>query len=284
MIPKIIHQTWKTNVVPEKWEDAVESCKTTNSEYKYILWTDEMMEQFVEKEYPDFLNVYKSYPHNIQRCDAFRYLVLYKYGGIYLDMDIVCKVKLNAFLKYDFVLPKSSNVSSSFTNSFLMVIPKHPFIKFCIDNLPSYVDAYSYFGNHLHIMNSTGPLFLTNMIDKYGRQNITNMYVLTNDEFAGDCNACTENTCDGGVYFKHIQGHSWHSFDSTFYNFCLCNYKALISVILISIALFLLLLHHKIINLQNLLWFKVKNLKINKTIMCVYFIIVLTLLIYFWLK
>jgi len=283
MIPKIIHQTWKTIVVPEEWKDAVESCKTMNNDYKYILWTDETMEQFVQKEYPDFLNVYKSYKHNIQRCDAFRYLVLYKYGGIYLDMDIVCKKKLNSLLKYDFVLSKSSNINS-FTNSFFMIVPKHPFLKFCIDNLPNYIDSYSYFGNHLHIMNSTGPLYLTNMLNKYGIQNINNMYILTNDEFAGDCTVCTENSCRGGVYFKHITGNSWHSFDSTFYNFSFCNYKAIISVILILIALFLLLLHNKVIQIQNLLWFKVKNMKINKTIMCVYFIIVLTLLIYFWLK
>jgi mannosyltransferase OCH1-like enzyme len=283
MIPKIIHQTWKTNVVPEEWEHAVESCKTMNSEYKYILWTHKTMEDFVKKEYPGFLNVYKSYKHNIQRCDAFRYLVLYKYGGIYLDMDIVCKKKLNSLLKYDFVLTKSSNINS-FTNMFFMVIPKHPFMKFCIDNLPNYIDSYSYFGNHLHIMNSTGPLYLTNMLNKYGIQNINNMYILTNDEFAGDCNICTENSCRGGVYFKHITGNSWHSFDSTFYNICFCNYKAIISVILILIAMFILLLYNKVIHLQKILWFNVKNMKINKTIMCVYFLIVLSILFYFWLK
>ena len=283
MIPKIIHQTWKTNVIPEEWEDAVESCKTVNDEYKYILWTDKTMKEFVEKEYPEFLNVYKSYPHNIQRCDAFRYLVLYKYGGIYLDMDIICKKKLNTFLKYDFVLTKSSNINS-YTNMFLMVVPKHPFIKFCIDNLPNYADSYAYFGRHLHVYNSTGPSFLTNMIYKYGIENIKNIYVLTNDEFAGDCNLCTESKCSGGIYFNHVIGRSWNSIDSVFYNLCYCNYKAIISVILVLIAFFILLLHNKIINLQYVLWFKVKNFKINKTIMCIYFLIVLTLLLYFWLK
>ena len=122
------------------------------------------------------------------------------------------------------------------------------------------------------------------MINEYGIENIKNVYVLTNDEFAGDCNTCNLNTCHGGVYFNHIIGQSWNSFDSTFYNFCLCNYKAIISVLLVVIAFFLLLLHNKIINLQYLLWFKVKNFKINKTIMCIYFWIVLSLLLYFWLK
>jgi mannosyltransferase OCH1-like enzyme len=232
MIPKIIHQTWKTQNIPEEWKNAVDSCKMVNNEYKYILWTDEKMEDFVQKEYPDFLNVYKSYKHNIQRCDAFRYLVLYKYGGIYLDMDIICKKKLDIFLKYNCVLTKSSNINS-YTNMFFMIVPKHPFIKFCIDNLPSYVDAYSYAGKHLHVYNSTGPSFLTNMIHKYKIENIKNIYVLTNAEFAGDCTICTESKCNGGIYFNHVIGRSWNSIDSKFYNMCVCNYKEIISVLLI---------------------------------------------------
>ena len=51
-----------------------------------------------------------------------------------------------------------------------MVTPNNPFIKFCIDNLPNYVNSYYYFGKHFHIMNSTGPEFLTNMIKKYNKE------------------------------------------------------------------------------------------------------------------
>ena len=170
MIPKLIHQTWKTLDVPDKWKDAVESCKNTNKDYTHIIWSDVMMENFVKKEYPDFYDIYMSYIYDIQRCDSFRYLVLYKYGGIYLDMDIVCKKKLDSLLKYDLVISNSANTPSSFTNAFYMVTPNNPFIKFCIDNLPNYVNSYYYFGKHFHIMNSTGPEFLTNMIKKYGKK------------------------------------------------------------------------------------------------------------------
>jgi mannosyltransferase OCH1-like enzyme len=90
MIPKIIHQTCKTKDVPEKWKDAFDSCKTNNKGFKHILWTDETMDKFVKKYYHDFYKIYKSYKYHIQRCDVFKFLVLYKYGGIYLDMDIIC--------------------------------------------------------------------------------------------------------------------------------------------------------------------------------------------------
>jgi mannosyltransferase OCH1-like enzyme len=195
------------------------------------------MEKFVKTEYADFYKVYMSYPHNIQRCDAFRYLVLYKYGGIYIDMDTICKKNLKELLVYDIVFTYSTN-ASCFTNAFFMVIPNHPFIKFCIDNLSGYVNSYYYFGKHFHIMNSTGPYFLTNMVKKYKEKNIENLYILSSEEYAGDCTVCNEDTCQGGIYFKHIVGQSWNSWDSLFYNFCFCNYKKIIIILLVLVTIY----------------------------------------------
>jgi hypothetical protein len=125
------------------------------------------------------------------------------------------------------------------------VSPNHPFIKFCIDNLPNYVNSFYYFGKHLYVMNSTGPVFLTKMVDKYGEKNIKNIYILANDEFAGDCTVCNEDTCQGGTYFSHTIGQSWNSWDSLFYNFMLCNYKKIIVVLLLLIAVYYIFFKRK---------------------------------------
>ena len=232
MIPKIIHQTWKTKDIPDNWKHAVESCKKNNKNYKYILWTDETMDKFIKKNFFYFYKTYKAYKYHIQRCDVFRYFVLYKYGGIYLDMDIVCNKKLDDLLDNDIVLAHSTNVETTFTNAFYMVIPNHPFIKFCIDNLTKNMYNYSLFGKFLHVMYSTGPLFLTKMIDNYGK--IPKLYVLSKKEFAGDCNVCNENTCKGGTYFTNIQGNSWHEIDAKIFNFLFCNHKKIIGGVLIG--------------------------------------------------
>ena len=246
MIPKIIHQTWKNNNIPLIWNNAVKSCKKNNTDFKYILWTHKSMDIFVKKFYPYFYNIYSSYKYDIQRCDAFRYLVLYKYGGIYLDLDLECKKSLNKFLKYDIVFVRSTNIKTSFTNSFYMCIPNHPFFKYCIKELPNNINNYSKYGKHLHVMSSTGPLFLTNMINNYGY--IHNIYVLTQNEFAGECNVCNENICKGGEYFMHIPGNSWNAFDSIIYNFFLCNYKKIMLIILIVLIILIIyfLLHKNI--------------------------------------
>jgi len=244
MIPKIIHQTWKNTTIPDHWKDAVNACKERHLDYQYMLWTDDTMDDFVKSDYPEFYNVYKSYKYPIQRCDVFRYLILYKYGGIYLDMDIFCKKKLDHFLQYDFVVPKSSNLSASYTNSFFMVIPQHPFIKFCIDNLPSYVNSYKFFGKHIHIMNSTGPLFLTKMIKKYGLNQIPNHYVMSSKEFAGDCNVCNNGSCKGGGYFSHVEGKSWNSLDSRILNFCMCTWKKILFFFIMVIIAYYVFIHN----------------------------------------
>ena len=40
-IPKIIHQTWKTKEVPEKWKKSQEEWQRLHPDWLYILWTDE---------------------------------------------------------------------------------------------------------------------------------------------------------------------------------------------------------------------------------------------------
>ena len=227
MIPHIIHQTWKNNRIPAVWKEAVERCKNIHKTFKYMLWTDDTMKKFVKEEYPEFYKTYNAYPNPIQRCDAFRYLVLYKYGGIYIDMDLKCNKILTPLLKYDLVLVKSSNYDT-ITNSFIISTPKNLFIKYCIDNLEKYKDSYSIFGKHVHIMNSTGPFFINNMAKEYGLKKKDNYYILSKKEFSGDCNFCTINQCKGGTYFQHVIGNSWHSLDSTILNTCMCIYKKII--------------------------------------------------------
>ena len=239
MIPKIIHQTWKTETIPERYKDAVDSCKTLHKGYRYILWTHQTMRKFVQKFYPDFYNIYRAYPHDIQRCDAFRYLVLYKYGGIYLDLDTVCKKKLNDLLQYDLVVAPSPVRKEDIRNGFYMVIPKHPFIQYCIEELPKHIHDYSYFGSALHVFYSTGPHFLRDRLKEYG--SISNLRILSNAQFGGDCYLCTlaEGTqdldnCKGGEYVKLTIGRSWFQWDYHLYKFGFCHSTEILGTLLLA--------------------------------------------------
>ena len=77
-IPRIIHQTFSTGILPEKFKDWQESCKNLYPKWKYILWTDEALAQLVKSEYPWLEKRFNGYAHWINRVDMGRYMVLYK--------------------------------------------------------------------------------------------------------------------------------------------------------------------------------------------------------------
>ncbi|KAA9039299.1 hypothetical protein FW778_10740 [Ginsengibacter hankyongi] len=87
MIPKIIHQTWKTSILPKKFETWHQQVKALHPDWKIILWTDEDNLALVTKFFPDLLEIYNSLQYNIMRADVIRYMYMSVYGGYYLDLD-----------------------------------------------------------------------------------------------------------------------------------------------------------------------------------------------------
>lgn len=89
-IPKIIHQQWKNDIVPAgdftKYHNMWKTLYP-EPEYTHMLWTDESARELIKNEFSWFLEAYDNFYMNIQRADAARYFVLYKYGGLYADLD-----------------------------------------------------------------------------------------------------------------------------------------------------------------------------------------------------
>jgi mannosyltransferase OCH1-like enzyme len=79
-IPKIIHQIWSgiDEPLPEIFRQFGETWKEHHPTWKYEFWDNERMITFVKKYYPQYWDTYNTFPYNIQRWDAIRYLILYK--------------------------------------------------------------------------------------------------------------------------------------------------------------------------------------------------------------
>lgn len=93
MIPKIIHQVWEGRTepsMPKRLQILSESWKEENPNWEYHLWNGEEMDRLVETHFPKYLSLYKNFPHNVQRWDSIRYMILYQYGGVYADLDSEC--------------------------------------------------------------------------------------------------------------------------------------------------------------------------------------------------
>ena len=99
MIPKIIHQTWiSQDSIPKAYKECVDSIKAKNADYEYRFYDDNDCIIFIENKFPEFLNVYK-FLTPVEKADLFRYLIVYEYGGIYLDIDCYCVENFDSLIK-----------------------------------------------------------------------------------------------------------------------------------------------------------------------------------------
>lgn len=213
-IPKIIHQTWKNDRIPDNWKISNEKWREFHPDWKYMLWTDDLITEYMHEKHPEFLSIYKKYPYNIQRADAMRYFILYDYGGVYSDLDMypleniekyIEDVRASSFFIF------SAN-SACFTNSFMISQKGAPIWLEVQKKLREKVPWYA-FGKHLHVMLSTGPL----MLDWVLRNSNESYSVLPRLKF--NPYAETEiGTDKPGTVIKSLMGKSWHSFDSTVYD------------------------------------------------------------------
>ncbi len=77
---------------------------------------------------------------------------------MFLDLDLECRRPLEPLRRFDFVAPEATPMGIS--NGFIMVAPKHPFMKFVIENLPLYNVNWFHLP-YAVVMFSTGCHFLS---------------------------------------------------------------------------------------------------------------------------
>lgn len=221
-IPRIIHQTWKTEELPPRWKEVREACQAMMSDYQYMLWTDASSRDFIEREYPWFLETFDSYPYNIQRADAIRYFVLHKYGGVYMDLDIGCKRRLDSLLRFEVVVPKTIPVGLS--NDLMFSVPQHPYMDLLIHSLKRF--HHYYLTHYATVMFSTGPMFVSAIYRQFvnshtaaapstpmqAARGFQGVRVLPKSLYGK--NLDEDEAPDS--FFVHMYGSSWHANDANF--------------------------------------------------------------------
>ncbi|KAK7116061.1 uncharacterized protein [Littorina saxatilis] len=172
-MPKRIHQTWKSDEIPHSLTEWVKSWTKNHPDWEYWLWTDKSARHLISDRHPSFLQTYDNYPHNIQRADALRYIVLYEFGGVYADLDMESLRPLDRLAwKYSCFLGQEpyahpildTNTHTLVINAIMACQPGHPFMKMVVDSLPDFAHMWSLF-------DATGPHFLSYVYKKYMREN-----------------------------------------------------------------------------------------------------------------
>lgn len=85
-IPKIIIQTYKNNLLDNFIIQNINRMLDKNKDYMLI--TDEMGIQLIKDNFDDkVLNAFNRINIGVGKADFIRYVALYIYGGVYLDLD-----------------------------------------------------------------------------------------------------------------------------------------------------------------------------------------------------
>jgi hypothetical protein len=135
-IPRLIHVSWKSRCLSPDMVDMAQRWKDQFPSYSFFFHGDEAVDRLLQQDWPEFPQLAKIMNTCVKfggaiKIDIWRVLVLYKYGGIYSDLDSGPGVKLteDAIQSNDsaFFLSDAWNRPSQWLHA---MEPKHPIAYF----------------------------------------------------------------------------------------------------------------------------------------------------------
>ena len=165
MIEKNIFQSWHTKQLHPLVQKKINNFKELNSDYTYYLYDDNDMDNFVNEYFNgEISECYNKLNIIVAKVDFWRYLVLYKYGGIYLDMDSNIEKSLDELIKQEDQAIITAEGNPYFYVQWVLIFSKeHPILKKTIELICNNIKNNRYH-NDIHKM--TGPGVYTQAINE----------------------------------------------------------------------------------------------------------------------
>lgn len=184
IIPLNIYQTWHSKNLPENMKKSVENLKRKNPRFQHFLFDDNDCRNFIEQNFDkSVLDAYDKLIPGAYKADLWRYCILYKNGGIYLDIKYDC---VNSFRfielteKEHWVFDINGN---DIYNALICALPGNQTLLNCIHQIVKNVNN-NYYGNTC--VDPTGPGLVGKFIDNNQRKQIQLQHIWntpTNDKF-----------------------------------------------------------------------------------------------------
>ncbi|KAL2128276.1 hypothetical protein VTI74DRAFT_9425 [Chaetomium olivicolor] len=190
-----------------KWTQVRQDCLDMHPDWDAYLWTDETAGKFVAETFPDLFEMWTTYRYPIQKIDALRYMVLYHYGGVILDMDLQCKRGFGPLRRFEFVAPAAH--PTGFSIGFMMAAKGNAYVGKLVQNLKRYNRHWLWLP-YPTVMFSTGCHYAST-IHAFQRDR-SSLKIL-----AGPKHHPKMHRLNGPVstpIFNHLGSSSWHSYDA----------------------------------------------------------------------
>lgn len=247
---RIVHQIWFGVIPnPRAAQKALEGLKkyrdswiTKNSSWTYMCWNLDRCRGLMKYCYPQHIEMYDKYPYDIQRCDAVRYFILHRYGGLYADMDYFCNKSwdqvVEAYPKDIYLVETPNKIYHDVhvSNSLMYSKAGHVFWSKMFIELELYKKAPIYYSRHITIMLTTGPGILNRVFNKYKTLYQLSYYPFKLFHPYGLTSDIISLNCDPEVYAVHLGKGSWEKSDSSMLIFLFQEYKILLFSIIILIV------------------------------------------------
>lgn len=169
MIEKNIFQSWHTNMLHPDVENKINTFKNMNPDFTYKLYNDDDMDSFVNEHFPgEIAECYNRLNIIVAKVDFWRYLILYKYGGIYLDMDSSIEYSLDELIKeHDEAIITAEGNPNLYVQWALIFKKNHPILKKVIELVVDNIQNNRH-PNDIHKM--TGPAVYTRAINEIHKE------------------------------------------------------------------------------------------------------------------
>jgi mannosyltransferase OCH1-like enzyme len=162
-IPKLIIQTFRTDDIHPFIYDNIMKMLEKNPNYSYLLITDEKGEELIKTHFEERIyNAYKRLNLGAAKADFIRYVAMYLYGGVYLDLDSSIECDLNTFIpdNKEFVFLYDSD--KNLLQWTIMTVGKKNILLFIISEMVSRIEK-----GEQNIFVTTGPTLFTDVIFNY---------------------------------------------------------------------------------------------------------------------
>ena len=139
-----------------------------------------MLEKFVNNNYENEWTNLKKYNYMIQKIDYCKYLLLYYYGGVYVDIDIYCNDSMDKYL-----IQNKINVSymplikfyKLINNGFIGVNKKNKLILKVIKKCRLEFDSF-YLNKEFTVLKTTGPYLFDSVMNNNNNVNIFDQTII----------------------------------------------------------------------------------------------------------
>lgn len=191
-IPFIVHQTFYTTKLPPEIINIIQHNKKINPNFKFMFYDDEDCKKFIKTYFND--KIYNAYItlnscYGAMRADFFRYCILYKIGGVYLDIKSKINTPLEQIIREDdsciLDIPRNNlepwrRSNPTYEQWVLLFEPNHPYLNTMIEQMVTNIEnnyqpkipGYAILTTKQKVLQLTGPDALTRAINKCIQNNI----------------------------------------------------------------------------------------------------------------